>query len=471
MHQFSGKIVIITGILGVFSCVSHKKAEIVENTVVDARKWSKVEGNVKYSDWVKYNATTLDLLPDFKSAEKEEFSRYGGDLSAKTEAKGFFYTKKIGEKWWIIDPDGYACLNVAVNGVRPGNSERNEKALVSKYGNAEKWILQTEHDLMEMGFNGSGCWSDTKSIQYANMDANGSLSYTLISNFFTNYSKQRNKIKKDEISFAVFDPEFEASCNEQAMKLAETNNDPNLLGHFSDNELPFSEKILDEYLGCTDINDPNYKIANSWLNSMGISKTQITKATHEAFQGYVAEKYYSIVSGAIEKYDPNHLYLGSRLHGRPKHTEAIVKAAGKFCDIISINYYGQWEPLQKHFDQWKLWADKPVLITEFYTKGDDSGLANNSGAGWRVKTQNDRGIFYENFCIKLIQMNNCVGWHWFRYMDNDPTDETADPSNNDSNKGIVNNLYEYYTPLINHMQRLNMNRYRLIKYFRKNDII
>jgi hypothetical protein len=119
----------------------------------------------------------------------------------------------------------------------------------------------------------------------------------------------------------------------------------------------------------------------------------------------------------------------------------------------------------KHFKEWQKWADKPVIITEFYIKGDDSGLPNISGAGWRVKTQEERGIFYENFCLKLLQMKNCVGWHWFRYMDNDPTDTTADESNNDSNKGIVNNFYEYYQPLTHQMMELNSNRYSLIRYF------
>ena len=63
------------------------------------------------------------------------------------------------------------------------------------------------------------------------------------------------------------------------------------------------------------------------------------------------------------------------------------------------------------------------------------------------------------------QMKNCVGWNWFRYMDNDPTDTLADESNNDSNKGIVNNYYDYYQPLTHHMKELNENRYALIRYF------
>jgi hypothetical protein len=457
-------------LLILFSCAAQKKISQPDTCTVDARKWSKVNGKVKYSEWGSFSAVTTDLLDGFKAIESEEFSRYGGEKGSRIKATGYFYTAKIKNRWWIVDPEGYLCWSVAVNGVRPGNSGRNEKALDSIYHSPEQWILKTQCDLREYGFNGAGCWSDVQMIQYSNTENDGMLSYTLISNFFTNYKKQRKKLSSEELSFPVFDPEFEVSCDAQAGKFILTASDPNLLGHFSDNELPFNEKILDEYLACKDTTDPNYQVASRWMKSKEINLNKISKENREEFLGVAAEQYFRVVSSAIKKYDPNHMYLGSRLHGRPKHTESIIKAAGRYAEIISINYYGHWEPLQKHFDEWSKWADKPVIITEFYTKGDDSGLPNVSGAGWRVKTQNDRGIFYENFCLKLLQMENCVGWHWFRYMDNDPTDESADPSNNDSNKGIVDNLYHYYDPLMQHMKRLNMNRYRLIKYFDSREV-
>ncbi|MEI6749733.1 MAG: agarase [Bacteroidales bacterium] len=467
-----GKIVVfLLCFLVLGSCRTNKLAGNSDSIVVDAKKWSKKNGKVSYSDWTKCKAVTIDLLPGYKSVADENFSKYGGDIELKMKATGFFYAKKIENRWWIIDPEGYKCWHVGVSGVRPGNSDRNEKALISKFNTVEKWIVQTDHDLINMGFNGVGCWSDVPMVQYSNKQNSTSLSYTMIWNFYANYEKQRKSQNMKGMSFAVFDPEFESFCNEQAIKTEETNNDPNLLGHFSDNELQFSEKILDEYLSVGNENDSNYMAALYWLKLSGKSPDQINDSLRNSFLGFVADRYYKVVSSAIRMHDPAHMFLGSRLHGRPKHNEGIIKAAGRYADIISINYYGQWEPSQKHFDEWSAWTDRPILITEFYTKGDDSGLGNVSGAGWRVKTQNDRGVFYENFCLKLLQMNNCVGWHWFRYMDNDPTDKTADPSNSDSNKGIVDNNYQYYNPLINHMRLLNMNRYKLIKYFKKKEVI
>ncbi len=51
------------------------------------------------------------------------------------------------------------------------------------------------------------------------------------------------------------------------------------------------------------------------------------------------------------------------------------------------------------------------------------------------------------------------------YQDNDPNDPTAGPSNNDSNKGIVNTQYEVYEKLAGKIKKLNDNKYQLIKFF------
>ena len=104
-------------------------------------------------------------------------------------------------------------------------------------------------------------------------------------------------------------------------------------------------------------------------------------------------------------------------------------------------------------------------MTEFYTKGEDSELPNNTGAGWNVRTQAERGYFYQNFALKLIESKVCVGWHWFTYQDNDPENENTDPSNRDSNKGMVTWDFQYYTPLLDNMEALNGNVYQLTRFY------
>ncbi|MBA7575430.1 hypothetical protein ES708_17260 [subsurface metagenome] len=116
-------------------------------------------------------------------------------------------------------------------------------------------------------------------------------------------------------------------------------------------------------------------------------------------------------------------------------------------------------------NNWTSWSGKPFIITEWYVKGEDSGLPNQSGAGWIVKTQTDRGLFYQNYTLALLESGNCVGWHWFKYQDNDPTLQGAELSNIDANKGIVNYYYEEYKPLLNLMSEINKQVYDLSAYF------
>ena len=73
--------------------------------------------------------------------------------------------------------------------------------------------------------------------------------------------------------------------------------------------------------------------------------------------------------------------------------------------------------------------------------------------------------FYQNFTLALLESGHCVGWHWFKYRDNNPLDLSTDPSNRDSNKGIINWQFEPYAPLLEAMKQINANAYSLVEYF------
>jgi hypothetical protein len=138
--------------------------------------------------------------------------------------------------------------------------------------------------------------------------------------------------------------------------------------------------------------------------------------------------------------------------------------------MVSVNLYHVWTPDLERLAMWERESGRPFLITEWYAKGMDSGMANTTGAGWLVKTQQDRACFYQNFALALLQSKGCVGWHWFKYIDNDPTAAGVDPSNQDANKGIVNNRYVPYTPLLEAMKQLNQRAYSLAEYFSRQPV-
>jgi len=130
-----------------------------------------------------------------------------------------------------------------------------------------------------------------------------------------------------------------------------------------------------------------------------------------------------------------------------------------------VNWYNTWTPSEDEIGTWTKESGRPILITEYYAKAMDSGLGNKSGAGFLVHTQKERGLFYQNFTLALLRSKDCVGWHWFRYADNDPRSAKEDPSNLDSNKGIVNMDYQPYQTLLDMMKPVNERAFALMDYF------
>jgi hypothetical protein len=464
-------------ILMLFMCLmgieSIAQQTVQEYEIVQVKqKIYKEDGTNYYSDYKPNKTRTVKLLAGFDAPENSiELSKYGGWKEFKEEATGFFHVKKIGDRWWGIDPEGYRYFNIALNSITLGRSHNNEKAFEEKFGSSAKWIEQTIAMLQEYGFNSAGSWSDNKAIRNANENLEKPFPYTINLNFMSSYGKERGGTFAvpghtgfPNSTIFVFDPEFEEFCDRHAKQLLETKDDPNLFGHFSDNELPFRQKSLDNYLLLPE-NDHGRLAAEAFLIQKGITSKDITDPVREEFLGLVADKYFSIVSKAIKKYDPNHQYIGSRFYSSEKNSEAFIRAASKYLDVLSFNYYQAWTPSEETMSNWEKWSGLPFIITEFYAKGEDSGLPNHSGAGFLVKTQEDRGLFYQNFNLALIEQGSCVGWHYFKYQDNDPEEKDAELSNIDANKGIVNLRYDPWEKMLDKMKELNTQVYPLIHYF------
>jgi hypothetical protein len=421
--------------------------------------------------WSPKETCTIAQLQGYAPKPDPAGDRFGGMTDTRFPATGFFYTTKFNGRWWLVDPEGRLCIHKAICAVSPGASKRFTQALTEKFGTERAWAEATTANLKNLGFNGTGAWSTNALLR----STTNPPVYVEIWNFMASYAMSRgaavmgagNHKYKEEL-LPVFDQEFAAYADEYARRLADTKNDPYLLGHFSDNELPLRPKALDLCLALP-TGASNHQAALEWLKKRKgkseITPEDVTAVDREAFFAYYLERYYSIVSAAIKKYDPNHLYLGSRLIGVTGN-ETAMRTYAKYADVMSINWYGAWTLPRATIEQWAAWTDKPFIISEWYAKGQDApGLSNESGAGWLVKTQKDRGRYYQNMTLDLLASKNCVGWHWFRYADNDPEDPTTDPSNRNSNKGIVNVHYQPYAELVDQMKQINQQAYRLIEFF------
>ncbi len=433
------------------------------------------------SSWKEANTRLLAYMYGYerKISTYEEYGAVTDEYGAYTaggahEATGRFYVKKIGDRWWIIDPHGYPYYMRGVASFRKGSSDRNKKAWNERFGSDDSWVSVSRNELARIGVHQTGAFGSNGGygVQQNYNAANANAPFPLAPSFgfLSQFRTQKKHAYADgkstnEVGLVLYD-DWGAFCEEYMRSDAFKPyiGDKNTFGFFSDNELDFSSqnsKILQRFLDIQDHSDVAYIAAQNFMTEKGASK--VTDALNNEFAGMLAEKYYKGVREALDKVDPQLLYLGSRLHGTPKYLEGVMRAAGKYCDIVSINYYSRWSPEGKtYIPQWAEWAGKPFVVTEFYTKGvEDSDLNNGSGAGFCVPTQKERAYAYQHFTLGLLEAKNCVGWYWFKYQDDDGTDNSGKPAN----KGIYDNHYQLFPYLSQMMREINYNVYNIIDYF------
>ncbi|MBI4977024.1 MAG: LamG domain-containing protein [Spirochaetes bacterium] len=432
-------------------------------------------GNTTNGIWQRRETRTLELLEGYAAkADTVHVNKYGGWTDRPKEAAtGFFYTKNIGGRWWMFDPDGYRFIHIGMNQTGPVKSA--EAALKTKFGTKEKWAEETSRIFFENGFNGKG--SGSMNEIPLSRAVSRPLAYTWLMGFMSSfgYKKKLTYPTAGHTGFSndcipVFHPDFEAHCNEYAKSVTNFVNDPYLLGIFSDNELQCSIDLLDRHLSL-DVNNPNlkhgYDAAVAWLKDR-LGHTDLSRCTRRdrmEFITFVFERYYRIVSAALRKYDTNHLYIGSRIcYSTQFDNPFFMKMTAKYVDVISINYYGVWGPDLDQVARWHEWSGKPVIITEWYAKAEDTGLANTHGAGWLVHTQKDRAAYYQHYVMGLLESKTCVGWHWFKYQD-DPLESTALDAAGGANKGMFDGKYEPYQPLLDWARAVNREAYPLTEFF------
>ena len=473
---------------GLIKKVGDTNVETVEmleeeySLIVDACLSGSTNGyETKYKQYPTRLVSTLKGYTQ-STAETALYDEYGGYTGgARYEATGFFYTKKIGDRWWTIDPLGYPFYRVACVLITQGSSTNQKAATLAKYGNAATWAQATTDRMWELGYNSAGGWSDLTNL----IKANKPLTQTKIFYAMTNYSKDTgvniSTSGNTELLYGVmpvFDPAFDVSAEESVREAVEQYGDSSdIYGWMSDNELPCSMNMLDNSLNLN-IRDPRsvYSYANAWtflymrLGKSDITIKDVTDELRKEYRAMVYDKYFSVVTKHLETYAPNHQYLGCRFIGNCYKDESIMRTAGYHCDVISLNYYSVWQGDPTLLADMQRWAGRPFIITEWYAKGmdvweADNRMTNRSGAGWTVRTQADRGKFYHNYALQLLECKGCVGFDWFQYWDNDPENLNADLSNRNSNKGIMNNSAEEYTILTAAMKELNDQKYNLINFF------
>ncbi len=416
---------------------------------------------VKESDWntIRFARTLSTLGTSAAVAFLEtdlaemiaEHDIYGGITNAgfTGEATGFFHTEKHGGRVYVIDPLGNPFIAQGINTVVLGDSQNHQDFSITGYGLEEVYFERITKELKETGINLAAVSSHADMLNVPN-------GLPIIVSVSTN-GKYMSSIGRPQVSegvfpynntINVFDPDFVKMANETAaMTISEGGyaDNPFIFGYTSDNELPSGDDILTRYLTLDPKEEPtnsfSYAVAWTWLkHRMGTEcptldeyyeHPDLLKMNNE-FLGFIYARYYRVTREAIEVLDPNHMYIGSRINGTLYDCEDFHRACGYYLDIITANLYGGLNPSGTRMTGMYRNSGIPFIVTEFFAKGIDAidangyPMANSTGAGILVNTQQDRADYYEHYSLAMIESKACVGWIWYRFRDNDQSIYTSE---------------------------------------------
>lgn len=399
------------------------------------------------------------------------------DAAAAQAGRGFSVKADDAGKYWMLDPQGNRFLSIGVNNIRPQpwrprpGTQYYDPVPTRFDGDFQAWKTDVLGLLERHGFNTLGAWSDGRLYD-------GPL-YGTVCLYVASYAQDR--------CLEGLRPGFEYRVKENiGIMLDDYPFMDNVFGVFLDNEMPWyghapwgeipnntlleqalslpkedaarraAAGFLKERYGTAEAlaaawgrplsswDDLTVDYARSCVNSQ-------TKKDRDDFIGFAADAFYKTAAGVVREMLPGKLILGTRF--AEVAPEPVIRACGRYCDIISFNHYTRHPeaPAELLARYWIWGGRKPLMVTEYSwrAKENSSGNPNTGGAGAVVTTQAERAEHYSRYAEDLLSWPMVVGAHWFEFSDQSPQGR-FDGEN--SNYGIVDIHHRYYSELLTAMK-------------------
>lgn len=361
------------------------------------------------------------------------YSRYGGYLSQKSQATGFFRKEMKDGRWWLVDPDGYHFLSVGVccinlssgGGVKDLDKRMNmlkqlppEKFIQTnrrggRTADYSAWNLErrfgpdyekaaidlTIKRMDKWGVNTIGNWSDRR-VEKSNRKA---------------FTCTMHPAGVDSGLFGLGDP-YEPRLDERleaSLKpLMEGYRDnPWLIGYYVGNEPTWVGS--EDRLCNTLLNGPDRamkKALQEYLAKHGDSRESRISFVYETFDAYL-----TAIKRVQLRLDPNHMNLGYRFGNAYAVTERLAAICAKHFDVMSFNGYAL-KPDTKLMDRLLAWSGLPMIIGEFHFGAADRGLGQSL---YQVADQASRGQAYRYYVEQGFTHPGLVGLTYFTWNDQD----------------------------------------------------
>ncbi len=396
-------------------------------------------------------------------------------LPSPAGSQGFYRVVEKGGAWWFAKPGGGEIFSLGVDCVGIGGTrekfraDRPAYAAFRYYPDNGAWAKDTLARLRSWNFNTLGGWCDLDMLKAV---AGEDIPYAEVLHLGESFHAPWCD---------MFSAEFARQLDGLARKLVTPyNDDPRLLGYFSDNELGWWDDTLFLFFLRQPSQNATRRALMRLLRERYHSdfsrfrcdfeahgarsfadlerKADLTlrpggsgESTVKQFVTVLARHYYQLAHDSIRRYDKNHLLLGDRYaqYCAPE----VARAARDYVDVISTNYGADWlDGGISHFylEMLHRITSKPVLITEFYmcAMENQSGNKNSSDGFPVVETQTERATAFRNNISSLAATPYVVGAHWFQYYD-EPSRGRGDGEN--YNMGLVdidNRPYELMTTAV-----------------------
>jgi hypothetical protein len=438
---------------------------------------------------------TTRLHTQLATAQEERwpatFSRWGSWTGKRFEGTGFFRVHHDGQRWWLVDPEGYPfwstgldCVRVDVGGAIEGlekaltwlpdpegpykaaytNEIDEERTPIFSYLAAnfirafgperwyECWGEIALAQLRRLGFNTVGNWSDWEIARAAG--------FPYVRPLLPQWPNTPH-IYRDFPD--VFDPNFAIDCTAFAEQLRATVTDPAFIGYFLMNEPTWgftketpaagmlfttsgghSRQALADFLraryGDEDALSRAWGITTtfsalaegSWNTPLNAAAT----ADLSAFSTLLAERFFKSLSDACRAVDPNHLNLGIRCNTIPP--DWLVKSMDSL-DVFSINIYNERLPVDL-LEPISAQLNRPIIIGEWHFGALDVGLP--SSGLLRVRNQEARGQAYRVYTEYAAAQPWCVGVHYFTLYDQSAIGRSDGENYNIGFLDVCNRPYE-----------------------------
>lgn len=463
----------------------------------------------KVRDEAELKADVAGEAAYWASFQPAATDRWGGMPGSKEtlglEATGFFRVEKKDGRWLLVNPDGNLTfhLGICVFGYNPGDEATYVKERRALY----EWLPPVEGDFAS-AWHPEKWWRNDVFSFYA---ANVLRKYGFASTKDEQLERLVDRVRAvgfnhvgafsgNSPSFAAkhiprmasvgFNPElpgirgvadpFDGEARRKteegwAKSLPPNADDPLIIGYFFANEQGFEDiprtvpqlsgkhaakrKLVEvlraKYATLADLNAAWGLNATSFDELADRGLPVATKAAFADMQAYTElflDEYFRFLTETFRKYDPNHLMVANRWQPGTANNEALCRAAGKYMDVISINYYalGVDRGFVERLYNWT--GGKPQMWSEFYYTSEAE--SNAAGSGLDMATQKLRGEAYRNYVEQGAALGFVVGIEWFTLIDQAVTGRWFSKlSGERNNTGLFNACDRPYDAMLREMAK------------------